>query len=131
MSKAIIEKVVTDFIGARTPGVLAVTGSWGVGKTFLLRETIAKYRGTDGLTKYAYASAFGVQTISEIRTMLLAKTRKLPFEDSSSRGVRGWVEEKAAKRNLGAATRALKENDSLGRQTPGRCARSRRRLAAR
>jgi hypothetical protein len=109
MSKAIIEKVIADFIGNSTPGVLAVTGPWGVGKTFLLRNIITRYQSTEGLRKYAYASTFGVQSVSEIRTSLLAKTRKLPFERDATRNLRGRVEEEAARRNLGTALNALKE----------------------
>lgn len=111
MSKAVIEKVVADFIGNKAPGVLAVTGPWGVGKTFMLKNIIAKYRGAESLRKYAYAyaSAFGVQSVAEIRTTLLAKTRKLPFEDDTTRGVRGRVEEETARRNFGVAFNALKE----------------------
>ncbi|MEM5299895.1 P-loop NTPase fold protein [Burkholderia sp. JPY481] len=109
MSKATIEQVVTNFIGDTTPGVLAVTGPWGVGKTFLLKQIIDSFRSTNGLRKYAYASTFGVQSVSEIRTTLLAKTRKLPFEGDAIRGMRGRVEEQAERRNLRAAVNALRE----------------------
>lgn len=109
MSKAIIEQVITEFIGNTTPGVLAITGPWGVGKTFLLRDIIAGFRSTEGLRKYAYASAFGAQSVAEIRTALLAKTRNLPFEGDATRKLRGRIEAQAEKRNFRLAFNALKE----------------------
>ncbi|WP_186095338.1 P-loop NTPase fold protein [Burkholderia gladioli] len=109
MTKAIIEQVITGFIGDTVPGVLAITGPWGVGKTFLLRNIIAGFSSSGGLRKYAYASAFGVQSIAEIRTTLLAKTRRLPFEGEATGGIRSRIEAQVEKRNLRVALNALRE----------------------
>ncbi|WLE64198.1 hypothetical protein GIY62_34810 (plasmid) [Burkholderia plantarii] len=109
MTRAIIEQVITGFIGDTVPGVLAITGPWGVGKTFMLRNIIAGFSSGGGLRKYAYASAFGIQSVAEIRTTLLAKTRRFPFEGEATGGFRGRIEAQVEKRNLRVAFNALRE----------------------
>ncbi|WP_141723473.1 P-loop NTPase fold protein [Burkholderia sp. A2] len=83
MSREHVEKVVFDFIDSKNPEVLAVTGSWGVGKTYALRKIIAAYKGKQSLSHYSYVSVFGAQSIAAIRTAILTNTRSLPFEDNA------------------------------------------------
>ncbi|MFM0618331.1 hypothetical protein PQR37_30215 [Paraburkholderia nemoris] len=94
MSREHVESVVVNFIDSPVPEVLAVSGPWGVGKTYAIRKIIAAYQGKQSLKHYSYVSLFGAQSIAAIRTAILTGRRTLPIqaEDEESR------REKVAKR---------------------------------
>jgi hypothetical protein len=97
MSKQLIQQVVENFIDTTTSQVLAVTGAWGVGKTHALKGMIESYNGSGSLKKYSYTSVFGTQSVSEIRTSLLAKTKTFPAVSSSKWSVFAWAGRQARK----------------------------------
>ena len=109
MSREVIRSVVTQFIDSSVPQVIAVTGAWGVGKTFALRTLIEAYAGQDSLKRYSYTSVFGAQSIQEIRTSLLAKTRTFPIGERSSSVIRAKLEVEARKKKLKEVVGHLKE----------------------
>jgi hypothetical protein len=109
MSKAVIASVVARFVDSHVPQVLAVTGPWGVGKTFALRRQIESYNGQGSLKRYAYTSVFGAQSISEVRTSLLAKTRTFPLREHSGNGARAKFESEAHTKKLREVVDHLKE----------------------
>lgn len=109
MSREVIRSVVTQFIDSCVPQVLAVTGPWGVGKTFALRHLIEAYAGQYSVKRYSYTSVFGAQSISEIRTSLLAKTHTFPLGEHSSTGMRAKLEVEARKKKLKEVVGHLKE----------------------
>lgn len=80
MSQKHVREVITEFIDSETPEVLAVSGGWGVGKTFAIKSIIAKYQGTKSLKKYAYVSAFGSPSLASIKSTLVTTQRALPFK---------------------------------------------------
>ncbi|WGS50827.1 KAP family NTPase [Paraburkholderia sp. D15] len=94
MSREHVESVVVDFIDSPVPEVLAVTGPWGVGKTYAIRKIIAGYDGKRSLKHYSYVSLFGTQSIAAVRTAILTGRRSLPFADETDESRR----EKVAKR---------------------------------
>lgn len=101
MSQKHVSEVITEFIDSKTPEVLAVSGPWGVGKTFAIKSIISKYKGKKSLPKYAYVSVFGAQSLATIKSTLVTSRRSLPFKDeltdtkrekfSSRLGVRDWI----------------------------------------
>lgn len=104
MSKQVIEAVIRRFLEAPVPQVIAVTGPWGIGKTFALKRLLEDYRGTCSVRRYAYASIFGAQSVGEIRTSLLSRWTAFPMLSemelkSATRRQRilGWIRSKRDK----------------------------------
>lgn len=78
MSRKVVEAVIKRFLETPTAQVIAITGSWGVGKTTALHEILETYRGECAVGRYAYTSIFAAQSIGEIRTSLLTRRRPFP-----------------------------------------------------
>ncbi|ONT74555.1 hypothetical protein A8E45_14930 [Burkholderia cenocepacia] len=114
MSRQQIQSVVENFVGNVTPQVLAVTGLWGVGKTFTLKKIIESYTGSGSLKRYSYASVFGAQSIAEVRTLLLARTRAFPLTGDADAGVRAKVERQAGRIRFRETVDQLKETIPFG-----------------
>lgn len=60
------------FLLGVTPGVLCVTGRWGVGKTFLWRTLLDDLRNSKrlSLTRYSYVSLFGLNSLDDVKISL-------------------------------------------------------------
>lgn len=80
MTRAVIESVINEFLESKKPEVLAITGQWGVGKTYTLQKMVRAYEGTNSLAWYSYISAFGARSIGDLRSMILVKTRPFPVK---------------------------------------------------
>ncbi|MCK4155235.1 KAP family NTPase [Ralstonia pseudosolanacearum] len=78
MTRGVIESVIADFLDSQDAEVLAISGRWGVGKTYALQSIVNRYAGTGSLGRYSYVSAFGVKSIGDLRSAILIKTRPLP-----------------------------------------------------
>lgn len=74
MSVITVKTVVSRFLTSETPEVLALKGSWGVGKTFALNQLILQHKNDCKLPNYCYVSLFGISSITELRTAIFAKT---------------------------------------------------------
>lgn len=60
------ERLKEIFIKNKNKGIaIAITGSWGVGKTFFLNEFRESYKLTN---KYVYVSLFGLESLSDLKT---------------------------------------------------------------
>jgi hypothetical protein len=63
-----------DFLNDGKPGVLAIKGTWGVGKSHLWREFIGDRIARDeyirGFTGYSYVSLFGATSIADMKRSL-------------------------------------------------------------
>lgn len=81
MSREHVQKVIDDYIDTSTPEVLAITGPWGVGKTYAIRTLIARYKGEHSLKRYAYVSVFGAQSLASVRTDIVTALRRLPIKE--------------------------------------------------
>jgi hypothetical protein len=80
MIRGVIDNVIFDFLDSQNSEVLAISGKWGVGKTYALQSMIDSYTGTGSLGWYSYVSAFGAKSIGELRTMILVKSRRFPVK---------------------------------------------------
>ncbi|WP_354681949.1 P-loop NTPase fold protein [Cupriavidus necator] len=78
MTRAVIERVISEFLDSKKPEVLAISGKWGVGKTYALKEMVRAYNGENALAWYSYVSVFGAKSIGDLRSMILVKTRPFP-----------------------------------------------------
>lgn len=74
MSVATVKTVAARFLTNETPEVLAIKGSWGVGKTFAWNQLVLQYKDNFKLPNYCYVSLFGIASITELRTAIFAKT---------------------------------------------------------
>lgn len=74
MSVVTVRTVVNRFLAIETPEVLALKGSWGVGKTFAWNQLILQNKNICKLHSYSYVSLFGISSVAELRTAIFAKT---------------------------------------------------------
>jgi hypothetical protein len=82
MTRVVIESVINDFLENKKPEVLAISGQWGVGKTYTLQKLVKAYEGKNSLAWYSYISAFGARSIGDLRSMILVKTRSFPVKQN-------------------------------------------------
>jgi hypothetical protein len=106
MTRAVIESVIDEFLDSKKPEVLAISGKWGVGKTYALRKMVREYDGKDSLAWYSYVSAFGAKSIGDLRSMILVKTRPFPVKKRKVGNAVEEVEAAFAKGRGGAIYRA-------------------------
>jgi hypothetical protein len=82
-----VENVLTNFLAAREPGVLAIKGAWGVGKTYLWNRYLTGDPKVTGCQAYAYVSLFGITSIPELRRAIFTKLSPL---GETKKGLRWW-----------------------------------------
>ncbi|MFM0649763.1 hypothetical protein PQR14_36070 [Paraburkholderia bryophila] len=88
--------------------MLAISGRWGVGKTYTLKSLVGDYKGPGSLKRFCYVSAFGAQSIAELRSTIFAKTRPFPILTGEAGDAISEVERTLGKGRLGALWRGLK-----------------------
>lgn len=76
MSTAIVRAEIERFIQSPVPEVLCISGQWGVGKTYSWQTFLAEAEraGRVGVSRYAYVSLFGVNSLSELRNAIVENT---------------------------------------------------------
>ena len=74
MSQAVAEREFATFLASPTPEVLSISGRWGVGKTHAWDNAIRRQKRTSALRRYAYVSAFGIQTLDDLKTAIFQST---------------------------------------------------------
>ncbi|MGM0952601.1 MAG: hypothetical protein ACQEW7_06450 [Pseudomonadota bacterium] len=69
MAIEIIKNQIEKFLETEEPGVLAVKGEWGVGKTFTWNKYLLEARDANrvGLRKYSYVSLFGINSLDTFK----------------------------------------------------------------
>jgi Cdc6-like AAA superfamily ATPase len=97
---------IARFLDGSEPGVLCVTGEWGVGKTFLWRSVLDDLRAAKGLslTRYSYVSLFGLNSLDDMKSSLFENMEWLD-QDATDFAQRG----KAGARTLAARAKKLSE----------------------
>jgi len=74
MSIQITKAVLKDFLCNDETNVLALTGSWGTGKTYAWREALVQNKNSIKFKHYAYVSLFGIKNMAELRMALFTKS---------------------------------------------------------
>lgn len=74
LSIQITKTVLQEFLTSDKRDVLALTGAWGVGKTYAWNEAVMEQKGNIKLPKYCYISLFGIATMAELRMALFMKS---------------------------------------------------------
>lgn len=76
--KPILKNQVTKFLTTATPEVLAIKGSWGVGKTYAWNKWLKEIDEKETEYKrYSYVSLFGLGSIDEVKQAIFQHTQKL------------------------------------------------------
>ncbi len=69
-----LRQQIEAFIKAKNPEIFALTGKWGVGKTFALKNVIDDLNKSDDTKKildnYAYVSLFGLRNIDDVKSKI-------------------------------------------------------------
>jgi Cdc6-like AAA superfamily ATPase len=102
MTKAEIAR----FLRGSEPGVLCVTGEYGVGKTFLWRSVLDDLRRSKSLSleRYSYVSLFGLNSLDDMKSSLFENMEWLD-QDPTNFVQRG----KAGAKALAARAKKLSE----------------------
>ena len=86
--KALKEQI-KKFIKQDTPEIFALTGTWGVGKTFALKNVIDEFKKENDTKKYlddyAYVSLFGLKEIKDIESKIVVSLTKEEINDLSQK----------------------------------------------
>lgn len=73
MSIETLKSELTAFLNSEEPGVFAVKGKWGVGKTYLIHEMIKDNKNKWQHRKYTYASLFGINSLDDLKEQIFVK----------------------------------------------------------
>ena len=88
------ESILKRFLDNDNYGVLAVKGNWGIGKTYLVKNFLSKYKNKS----HFYASVFGISSIEQLKARILSnsytnldnqklQTKKEPFINKLKKGI--------------------------------------------
>lgn len=100
------KKEIARFLKVSEPGVLCISGAWGVGKTFLWRQVLDQLNKASDLsfTRYSYVSLFGLNSLDDVKSALFENMEWLD-RDATSFTQRG----KAGAKALAARAKKLSE----------------------
>jgi hypothetical protein len=111
---------IIHFLSSSGPGVLCISGEWGVGKTFLWQTTLDELRCQKQLTydRYAYVSLFGLSSLDDVKTATFENMEWLDQEsrDYAGRGKAGLKTLLAHAKKLSDLAEALPWVASLRRR---------------
>lgn len=117
MSTKLVKDEILRFLKSSDPEVLCIRGKWGTGKTWTWRDMVETHRNEIKLTKYAYVSLFGLNSLAQVRSQVFQNThdtsqigKEFSVEDleASAKASVGWV-----KRGLALAHRIAAGSDDI------------------
>jgi hypothetical protein len=92
-STELVQREIRRFLRSPEPEVLCITGDWGVGKTYTWQKALDETRATKSvaLTRYSYASLFGINSLDGLKLALFENLDILdaPPETTFEKGVHG------------------------------------------
>ena len=83
MSVQEVREVVRNFLSQTENEVLAIKGTWGVGKTYAWHRFVSELKATIKPKIYSYVSLFGITSIADLRMAILSNS--IPTEGIGSR----------------------------------------------
>ncbi|RLJ64756.1 P-loop NTPase fold protein [Sulfurisoma sediminicola] len=87
------KQAIHDFLASDEPEVLALTGDWGVGKTFLWTQAVLRLKtqvSADKKFRYAYVSLFGVKDLESLKLAIFENIDDATLGETSPEGASGW-----------------------------------------
>lgn len=82
MSVETVKVVAERFLKSSKPEVLALKGSWGVGKTYTWNQIVISHKDSTALQHYCYISLFGISSISQLALSIFTSTRDIKLIDT-------------------------------------------------
>src|SRR5690349_6724256 len=66
---AVVQAEIARFLQSKEPEVIAISGDWGVGKTYTWNAGLAEVRAKKsyGLGRYSYVSLFGIGSLESLK----------------------------------------------------------------
>ena len=66
---AVVQAEIARFLQSKEPEVIAISGDWGVGKTYTWNASLAEVRrkNSNGLGRYSYVSLFGISSLDSLK----------------------------------------------------------------
>jgi len=99
MPTATVRKVATDFLTRKEPGVLALKGAWGVGKTHFWDNLVKELHDKLQPTRYSSVSLFGIASKRELSIALYAKMHDFHAAHSEEhQGICSWAKKRASQK---------------------------------
>lgn len=80
-----IESEIGRFLKSSDPEVMAIIGSWGIGKTYAWKHIALKNKHSIALNKYSYVSLFGINSLEDFKFKIFENavaTKNLELEPS-------------------------------------------------
>lgn len=78
-----LKDALTKFLASDQPGVFALKGAWGVGKTFFWHQFAKGAKPAKNCRAYSYVSLFGISTVAELRRAIFARQTPLGAENKT------------------------------------------------
>lgn len=96
MSLDIVKKEIFRFLESDTPEVMAIKGTWGVGKTYTWNKFLVEVKNDNKIAckKYSYVSLFGVDSLDSFRYTIfeqLISTKLIGTEPSLETFKDNWA----------------------------------------
>jgi hypothetical protein len=79
LSTQLVRSEILRFLSSSDPEVVSIRGAWGVGKTYAWRFYFREAQGATGgiaLTRYAYVSLFGINSLEQLKHAIFESTVK-------------------------------------------------------
>lgn len=78
MSLKVVSEQISIFLSSSEPGVMAIKGEWGVGKTFSWQKFLLEAKSKDEikLERYSYVSLFGINSLDAFKYSIFENTIK-------------------------------------------------------
>ncbi len=76
MSIAIVRHQIKRFLSHDKPEVIAITGKWGVGKTYSWKRFLQENTDNIYFERYSYVSLFGIESIDALKRAIFENTIK-------------------------------------------------------
>ncbi|QCE33340.1 hypothetical protein FAI41_06885 [Acetobacteraceae bacterium] len=111
-----IKQEIETFIKSPIPQVLALSGAWGAGKTFIWKECVKENRDCKAFQRYryVYTSASNCQNINELKSAILALSGWYKTKDFiPSLSIKGFSVSDIVKSSLGALAERITQNSLI------------------
>lgn len=83
-----LEKRIADLIDKESPFAIAITGEWGVGKTYFWKYFKQKNLNQFKFQKYAYISLFGIDSLDSLKYEIAVKTHAIHQSENRLQGAK-------------------------------------------